>query len=191
MNRTTRVCGAFWLTASAFPAMAHPFQGASGAFASGFAHPFLGVDHLLAMIAVGVWAVQQGGSARWRVPLAFCTAMALGAVLGYVGFAVPLVEPLIAASLFVLGLLILNKRKLAPAYQIALVGFFALFHGAAHAMEQVLGTVPWLALAGLLGATVILHLSGMLSARALRDWMRVAGVPLAGTGLWLLSRAVI
>jgi urease accessory protein len=191
MSRITRLCCVFWLAASALPAVAHPFQSVSGSFASGFAHPFMGLDHLLAMIAVGAWAVQQGGSAMWRVPLAFCTGMALGAVLGYLGLAAPLIEPLIAGSVFALGLLILNSRPFAPAFQIAFVGFFALFHGAAHAMEQVLVTVPWLALAGLLGATVILHLGGMLSARALRDWMRVAGVPLAGTGLWLLSRAVI
>jgi urease accessory protein len=176
---------------AALPAMAHPFHSAPGGFASGFTHPFLGLDHLLAMMAVGVWAVQQGGNAMWRVPLAFCTGMALGAVPGYLGFAAPLVEPLIAASLFALGLLILNKRTFALGYQIALVGFFALFHGAAHAMEQAPGNVPWLALAGLLGATVILHVSGMVTARALRAWVRVAGVPLVVTGLWLLSRAVI
>ena len=78
MNRTTRVCCAFCLTASAMPAMAHPFHVASGSFATGFAHPFLGLDHLLAMVAVGILAVQQGGSSTWRLPLAFCTAMAAG-----------------------------------------------------------------------------------------------------------------
>ncbi len=136
MNRISRLCCALWLTASALPAMAHPFHSPSAGFATGFAHPVLGLDHLLAMIAVGVWAVQQGGNAMWRVPLAFCTGMALGAVLGYLGFAAPLVEPLIAASLCALGLLILNKRTFAPGYQIALVGSFALFHGAAHATER-------------------------------------------------------
>ena len=191
MNRITRLCCVFSLTASALPAMAHPFHSASGSFAGGFAHPFLGLDHLLAMIAVGVWAVQQGGSAMWRVPLAFCVGMALGAIIGYLGFAVPLVEPFIAASLFVLGLLILNRRTFAPGYQIGFVGFFAIFHGAAHVVGQAPFIVPWLALAGLLGATVILHVAGMASAEALRGWIRVAGVPVLITGIWLLSRAVV
>ncbi|HEV7820061.1 MAG TPA: HupE/UreJ family protein, partial [Burkholderiales bacterium] len=111
MNRISRLCCAFWLTASALPAMAHPFHGASDGFGTGFAHPFLGLDHLLAMVAVGVWAVQQGGTAVWRLPVAFCTAMAVGVVLGFGGVAVPLTEPFIAASVLVLGLAILSARR--------------------------------------------------------------------------------
>jgi urease accessory protein len=190
MNRIVRLCGAFWLTASALPAMAHPFHGASGGFATGFAHPFLGLDHLLAMVAVGVWAVQQGGTAVWRLPVAFCTAMAVGVALAYAGVAVPLTEPFIAVSVLVLGLAILSARRVALAYTLPLVAFFALFHGMAHGMEQAPALSPWWSLAGLLSATVLLHLAGVASAAALLSRVRVAGAPLIVTGVWLLSRAL-
>lgn len=190
MHRTGRWCFAVWLTALSAPAVAHPFHAGAEGYIIGLAHAFTGIDHLLAMIAVGIWAVQQGGNAIWRVPLAFCTGMTVGAALGYIGFGLPLIEPLIAASVFTLGLLILNQRKVASGYQIALVAFFALFHGAAHAMEQPTGVLPWMPLAGLLSATVLLHIGGMATATVLRAWVRVAGVPLVVTGAWLLSRTV-
>jgi urease accessory protein len=190
MNRISRLCCAFWLTASALPAMAHPFHGASGGLATGFAHPFLGLDHLLAMVAVGVWAVQQGGTAVWRLPVAFCTAMAVGVALGFAGVAVPLTEPFIAASVLVLGLAILSARRVALAYAVPLVAFFALFHGISHGMEQALALSSWWSLAGLLSATVLLHLAGVASGAALLSRVRVAGAPLIVTGVWLLSRAL-
>jgi urease accessory protein len=190
VHRTGRWCFALWLTALAAPAVAHPFHAGAEGYGTGFAHAFTGIDHVLAMIAVGIWAVQQGGSATWRVPIAFCTGMALGAVLGYLGFVAPLVEPFIAASVFALGLLILSKRSLATGYQLALIAFFALFHGMAHAMEQPTGVLPWIPLAGLLTATVLLHGGGIATATALRAWIRVTGVPLVVTGAWLLSRVV-
>jgi urease accessory protein len=179
-----------WLAACALPAFAHPFHGGAGSFAAGFVHPFAGLDHLLAMLAVGVWAMQQGGNAIWRVPLAFCAAMCVGAALGYAGFAALFIEPLIAASVFALGLLILNKQRVALAYAILLVAFFALFHGMSHAIEQTSDATPWISLMGLLAATMILHLAGMGTVALFRARVRMAGVPLIVTGVWLLSRAL-
>jgi urease accessory protein len=190
MNRISRLCCAFLLTASALPAMAHPFHSATGGFATGFAHPFLGLDHLLAMVAVGIWAVQQGRSSTWRLPLAFCAAMAVGAALGYAGVAIPLTEWFIAASVFVLGLAILTARRVALAYALPLVAFFALFHGMAHGVEQAPALSPWWSLAGLVSATMLLHVAGVGTAAALHSRVRVAGAPLMITGAWLLSRVL-
>jgi urease accessory protein len=170
--------------------MAHPFHAASGSFTAGFAHPFLGLDHLLAMVAIGILAVQQGGSSSWRLPLAFCTAMAAGVALGYAGIAVPLTEPLISASVFVLGLAILSACRIALAYALSLVAFFALFHGMAHGVEQAAALSPWWSLAGLLSATMLLHLAGVGAAVALRTRIRLVGAPLMVTGAWLLSRVL-
>ena len=190
MNRISRVCCAFWLTASAIPAMAHPFQGGSAGFASGFAHPFLGIDHLLVMLAVGVWAVQQGGRAVWRLPFAFCVATAAGAALGYAGLATPHLEPLIAASVFACGLLILTAARVSLIRAMPLVALFGIFHGMAHGIEQAPDTVAWMSVAGLLAATMLLHLAGATSARVLHARVRAAGVPLMVIGVWLLSRVL-
>jgi urease accessory protein len=189
MNRIPRLCCALGLTVSAMPAVAHPFHGASAGFASGFAHPFLGIDHLLVMLAVGAWAMQQGGRAIWRLPVAFCAAMAIGAALGYAGVATPHLEPLIAASVFAFGLLILTAARVSLACATPLVAFFALFHGMAHGLESAPQASAWLSVAGLLAATMLLHAAGSASAALLRARIRVSGAPLVLTGAWLLSRA--
>ncbi|MEP6662676.1 MAG: HupE/UreJ family protein [Verrucomicrobiota bacterium] len=91
-------------------------------FNDGFAHPFLGIDHLLAMFAVGVWAMQQKGNARWLIPLSFVGVMTLGGNVGLMNFHVPLAEFFIATSLLVLGILITTSARLLPVLSIMLVG---------------------------------------------------------------------
>ena len=100
-------------------------------FSGGLVHPLSGLDHLLAMIAVGLWAAQLGGRARWLVPAAFVGVMALGAALGHAGMNFSGMEQAIAASVLVLGLLVARSVRLPVAAGMALVGVFALFHGLA------------------------------------------------------------
>src|SRR5512141_1477957 len=83
------------------PVYAHPLHGAAGGFAGGLLHPLLGIDHLLAMVAVGVWAAQLGGSALWKVPLTFVCTLLIGAGAGLAGIGLPMIEPMVAASVMV------------------------------------------------------------------------------------------
>src|SRR5512135_3708061 len=125
----TIVLAALCLYAGA--ASAHPGHAAAG-FAGGLAHPFLGVDHLLAMLAIGLWAAQQGGRALWAVPAAFVGAMLLGGALAWAGWMLPHVEAAIALSVLVTGLLIATERRAPVGVGIALAAVFAVFHGYAH-----------------------------------------------------------
>jgi urease accessory protein len=115
-------------------ASAHPNHPASG-FADGLAHPISGLDHLLAIVGVGLWAAQIGRRATWAVPLAFVAAMAFGAAARFAGIDVPLVEPMVLTGTLALGLLIAVGIKLPTWSAAALVAGFAVFHGAAHAAE--------------------------------------------------------
>jgi len=170
-------------------ALAHPGTVAAHAhgFAAGFAHPFTGVDHLAAMLAVGVWSA---GSQRraWIAPAAFVACLLAGALATTsAGVAVPGAEAMIAASLLVLGLLLALRTVLAPAAAAVLVGGFAFFHGASHGTELGAGA----ALAGMVLATALLHAGGIAIGLALRGrglWLtRVAGAGLSVFGLALLG----
>ncbi|MGA8005121.1 MAG: HupE/UreJ family protein, partial [Burkholderiales bacterium] len=108
-------------------AAAHPFHGVAAGAAAGFLHPFTGLDHLVAMVAVGMWAAQLGGRAHWMVPGAFLGAMLAGGILGFAGLVPPFAEQMVAASGLVLGLLIVTRTTLAPSLGAALVGAFALY----------------------------------------------------------------
>jgi len=117
-------------------ARAHPGHGVEiGGIGWGLAHPFTGLDHVLAMIAVGLWASQIGGKARWLVPAAFVSVMGAGFLLAMAGFALPYVEPAILASVMGLGLLVALAVRLPAAGAAGVVGIFALFHGHAHGAE--------------------------------------------------------
>ncbi|HTQ31610.1 MAG TPA: HupE/UreJ family protein [Opitutaceae bacterium] len=115
-------------------AQAHPAPGPAVGFGAGVAHPFSGWDHLLALLAIGLWAARL--YAPCLIPLAFLTLMAVGAALGHWTGAVPGAEQAIAASVLVFGLLAANTVRLPARVSFALVGFFALFHGAAHGAEM-------------------------------------------------------
>jgi len=156
--------GAAALAAVSMPAFAHPGHSTYGGLLAGFVHPLSGFDHLLAMIAVGVWAAQLGGRAMWAVPLAFVSMMALGAVLamtGVIGMAPSAIEPGIAASLLGLGLLVVRAQRLPMGMAAMLVGVFALFHGVAHAAELPGFANPMRYAFGFLAATILLHGIGL------------------------------
>ena len=123
------------LTATASGAAAHTFGAHGAGFAQGLAHPLGGIDHLLAMVAVGLWAAQLGGRALWAVPGAFVAMMVVGGAAGMLGALLPLVEPGIAFSLVVLGILVALAARLPVAISAVLVGLLALFHGHAHGSE--------------------------------------------------------
>jgi urease accessory protein len=142
------------------PAFAHVDPLAHGAMASGILHPFSGADHMLAMIAVGLWASQLGGKARFAVPASFVAVMAAGFALALMGAVLPFVEPAILASVVGLGLLVALAVKLPTALGMVIVGAFALFHGYAHGAE--LGGADALSFGvGFVAATAILHAIGL------------------------------
>lgn len=154
---------------------------------AGLAHPFSGLDHLLAMLAVGMWAAQQGGRALWALPLTFVGVMALGSALGVAGIALPGVEAGILLSVLVLGLLVALASRWALPLAVSLVGLFALFHGAAHGLEMPLAASPWAYGAGMLAATAVLHVSGVLAGIKLQAaYLRVAGAAVSLVGMALL-----
>jgi len=142
-------------------ALAHSGAGVSSGFISGFSHPLTGFDHLLAMLAVGLWAGGLGGRSIWAVPATFIVVMAAGALLGMSGMAFPYVEQGILLSVLVLGFLIAAALKLSLVYSSSLIGFFALFHGHAHGSEIPVATGAATYIIGFLAATVLLHSTGL------------------------------
>ena len=171
----------------------HEAHDAAGALAAGFAHPFTGLDHLAAMVALGVWSAMTARRA-WIAPLAFAGTLLMGALLGLAGVTLPAVEPMIAASLLVLGLLVATRIRLPAAAAAALVGLFAVFHGVAHGHELAREDGAALTLAGMVGATVLLHAAGIAAGWALRHanaWLpRMAGAAVLGLGATLLAQAI-
>lgn len=159
---------------------------AAAGFAGGLAHPFIGLDHLLAMIAVGLWAAQQGGRALWAVPAAFVGTMALGGTLAWSGIALPQAEAAIALSVLVLGVLVATRRRWAATAGAALAAGFALFHGYVHGLEMPLAASPAPYAAGLMLATACLHGLGIAGSLAGRRAVRVAGVGIAAAGVALV-----
>jgi urease accessory protein len=159
----------------------------------GLAHPFTGLDHVCAMVAVGIWAAQRGGRAIWLVPLTFVLVMMLGGGLAMAGARMPLVEPGIVSSLVVLGLLIAAGVRLPTAACVAIVGLFAVAHGYAHGAEAPAATTGVLYAVGFLLATVCMHAAGLgfgLSMQRLRSIqvVRVAGAAIALCGVYLGMR---
>jgi urease accessory protein len=171
-------------------AEAHPFGAPGAGFAHGFVHPLGGLDHVLAMIAVGLWAAQLGDRTLWVVPAAFVGTMVLGGVLGAVGAPLPMVEFGIAASLVVLGALVAFGSRLPLAAAASIVGLFALFHGHAHGTElpETLSGLGYGA--GFVLATALLHAFGiglgLLSRGAARPALRAGGAAIAAAGLALI-----
>lgn len=175
--------------ALAAPAHAHTFGAAGAGLADGLAHPLTGLDHLLAMLAVGLWAGQSGGRARWALPAVFVAAMVAAGGLAMAGLALPMVEPMIAASVLVLGLLVLAAWRLPLAAGIGLVAAFAAFHGHAHGAELPEAAMPGLYALGFAAATVALHGVGLGLSLGLRNAVLTralgAGIAAAGLGLSL------
>jgi urease accessory protein len=142
-------------------ALAHTSIGAAGGFAHGFWHPIGGLDHVLAMVAVGAFAVRLGGRAVWLVPAAFLAMMAVGGLVGMEGIQLPFVETGIALSVTVLGLAVAFQWKLPVAAASALVGLFAIFHGHAHGSEMPVDASGVAYAVGFMLATASLHVAGI------------------------------
>lgn len=145
----------------ASPALAHTGAGVVGGFASGFLHPLLGPDHVVAMVAVGLWGGILGGTALWILPVTFPLVMALAGALGVDGIRIPFLEQGIALSGLVLGLMVLLAARPPLAVAAALVGVFAVFHGNAHGLEIPSASNPAAFAAGFVVATGLLHLAGI------------------------------
>jgi urease accessory protein len=181
---------AFAALAAASPALAHTGIEHSFSFAAGFKHPLTGLDHLLAMVSVGLWAGLNGGRALWAWPAAFVGVMLWGGSLGMAGVAVPLVEPGILASVIVLGLLVLSAARLPVALGAALIAVFALLHGYAHGAELPDGAPALAYAAGFAIATALLHALGLGVAHLARSdgsrlAVRGAGALVAAAGIAL------
>jgi urease accessory protein len=189
MKTVRRVLAALLIS---LPALAHAHPGHDGDheltwdFNGGFLHPLTGWDHLLAMIAVGVWAAQLGGRARWVVPSAFIVAMAIGAAFAQNVAALPAVEHGIAASLLVLGLLIASAVRLPVGAGVAVTALFALFHGSAHGAEMSTNSNAASYTLGFAVATALLHATGFALGTALQKqtaFTRASGAIVAVAGL--------
>lgn len=171
-------------------AFAHTGHDHTGLLA-GVTHPVTGLDHLLAMLAVGLWAAQQSGTTRWALPLTFVASMLLGGLLGFAGLEIPLMESAIAGSVLALGLLVAVAARPPMAMALGLTTLFALTHGVAHGLELPAQTSPWTYAVGFVTATTALHGAGYALVRwlprAAEPLVRVAGMASAGAGLWLLG----
>jgi urease accessory protein len=154
-------------------AFAHTGHGDTAGLLHGFMHPVGGLDHVLAMVAVGVFAYVLGGRALWLVPLSFVGMMAVGFGLGIGGVAVPFVELGIALSSVVIGAAAAWGRPMPAAAAMALVGVFAVFHGHAHGAEMPAGALGFEYALGFMIATALLHLAGIAAA--------MGGAKLVGT----------
>ncbi len=174
----------------AAPAWAHPGGFAGTGFAAGFMHPLSGLDHVLAMIAVGLWAAQLGGRALWLVPTAFVGMMLVGGALGAAGVALPAVEIGVLGSVLLLGLMIAFAVRTSVGLGMAVVGAFALCHGHAHGSEMAAGAGA-LTVLGFAVATAALHGLGISVGMAFRAGraVRWGGAGIAAAGLLLILAA--
>lgn len=176
-------------------AWAHVQSGEAGGFLSGMSHPVSGLDHVVAMIAVGLWGAQLGMPAIWILPVAFPMMMAVGGMLGLIGMPLPGVEIGIALSAVVLGALVLGRIRLPLAAAVVIVGFFAVFHGHAHGTELPAGQNALLYSLGFVIATGLLHAVG-ITIGLIQRWdlggqvLRGAGGLVLVAGLYFLWGAV-
>lgn len=174
---------------------AHSESGQAAGFFTGLMHPISGLDHVLAMVAVGLWGAQLGAPAIWLLPVTFPLVMAFGGLLGLLGVPLPGVEVGIAASAILLGAAVMTEKKFPLVAAAALVGAFAIFHGHAHGTELPPGESGLLYSLGFVVATGGLHATG-IAIGAIHRWpagriaLRVAGGGVGLAGLFFLWRAV-
>lgn len=185
---------AFYL---AWPAsvLAHVEQGQAVGFITGLEHPWSGLDHVLAMIAVGIWGAQLGNPALWILPVTFPMVMSLGAMMGLLGIPLPGIEIGIAVSAILLGTMVLGEVKPKLYIAAVMVGFFAIFHGHAHGTELPAGQSGLLYSMGFVIATGVLHGIG-ITIGLIHRWpagklaLRGAGAFIAAMGFVFLWQAV-
>jgi len=175
---------------------AHVQQGQAAGFLTGLRHPVSGLDHVLAMIAVGLWGAQLGAPAVWLLPVTFPMVMAFGGFLGLVGIPVPGVEVGIAASAILLGLVVAREARPPLVVAAVLVGFFAIFHGHAHGTELPAGQSGLMYSIGFVVATGCLHGVG-IAIGVVHRWplgrvaMRLAGAAVTVAGFGFLWRVFV
>lgn len=176
-------------------ALAHEQRGAAAGLLTGLLHPVSGADHVLAMIAVGLWGAQLGAPAIWQLPIAFPMMMAIGGFLGLVGMPLPAVETAIALSALLLGTMVLAEARPPLWLALLLVGFFAIFHGHAHGTELPPGQSGLTYSIGFVTATGCLHAIGIAIGLSNR-WpegraaLRGAGALVALAGGYFLWQAL-
>jgi urease accessory protein len=164
---------------------AHDGHSVANSFSYGLLHPFLGLDHLLAMVAIGLWAVQTGGKATWIIPISFLSMMILGGALGVMAISLPQVENIILVSVVVLGLLVTTASK-APLFVSAIIGgAFAIFHGHAHGSEMASGSSATLYSLGFALSTAFLLAIGVFTGSSLKKLNRTKSIQLAGATIAL------
>jgi urease accessory protein len=176
-------------------AWAHVQQGQAAGFINGLRHPVSGLDHVLAMVAVGLWGAQLGAPAIWLLPVTFPLVMSFGGFLGLVGVPLPGVEIGVAASAILLGSTVAGEARPPLGLAALLVGFFAIFHGHAHGTELPEGQSGLLYSVGFVIATGLLHATG-IAAGLIHTWpwgrtaLRIAGAAVAAAGVYFLWRAL-
>lgn len=183
---------AFIALFAAEAAHAHTGEGLQGGLISGFTHPLFGWDHVVAMVAVGLWGVFLGRPAIWILPVVFPLVMAFGGALGVAGMPLPAVEAAIALSGVILGLLVAFGARAPLWAAVAVVGGFAIFHGHAHGTELPDAASPYAYALGFVVATGLLHLAGIaFGSLADRPWgtyaVRAAGLVIAAVGTAFLT----
>ena len=175
-------------------AHAHVLKGEATGFLTGFLHPISGLDHVLAMVAVGLWGAQLGAPAIWVLPVAFPLVMAFGGMLGFIGVPLPGIELGIAASAVMLGAVVMFEFRPRLIVAAALVAFFAIFHGYAHGTELPAGQSAMLYSVGFVIATGCLHAVGIGigTVHGLswgRSLLRAAGALVSAGGVFFLWHA--
>jgi len=194
---TRRPLPVVWTALAAFvlaanPAAAHEQVGVAGGLFSGFLHPLTGLDHLVAMVAVGIWGAQLGAPAIWILPITFPLVMALGGVLGVLHIPLPMPEVAIALSALVLGAAVAARVRVPFAIAAVIVAVFAIFHGHAHGTELPTAANPLAYGVGFVVATGLLHLCGILIG-TLNRWnageraIQAMGAAIAAVGCYFLA----
>jgi urease accessory protein len=175
---------------AAMPALAHTGSHAASSLVDGFAHPFSGLDHTLAMVAVGLFAAVLGGRALWAVPASFVSMMLVGGFMGLLGIEIPAIEAGIALSVVIIGAVLAAGSRCLISGAMTLTGIFAIFHGLAHGMEMPPEAAAALYCLGFVSATALLHGMGLtiglvLGNRKVIHRLAGAGISIAGVVLSL------
>jgi urease accessory protein len=186
MKRSFPAVLAIVLSGVSATAFAHGMHGAAASFSGGFAHPFLGLDHAFAMIAIGLYAAQSRFASGWRVGAATCVSLVIGAMLAGALPAGPVFEALVAVSVCALGLLLLGRRFVVRSWAFAAIALFAFAHGAIHAIEQPVDFASAEYVSGVVAASIVLQAVGAALGWFLDRRAHLAAVPLTAAGVWIL-----
>lgn len=192
IGRAAAIAGLAAVFVASAPAHSHDGTGLAGGFVAGFQHPLLGLDHMLAMVSVGLWGAFLGRPLVIALPVLFPIAMAIGAAAGMLALPVPPVELGIAASVLTLGLMILLAVRASVSIACAIVGMFAVFHGYAHGLELPSAADPVGYTSGFILSTGLLHVAGITIGMLRRvpagtQALRATGGVIAAFGVWFLA----